>query len=140
MQLHWAYKYIGKPWVSGMQGPDNFDCWGFFRFVQLSEYNLDVPFIDANADNFKNVANNFKNSKERQNWEQVSAPKDGDAVLMAHCKYPSHVGIWLEVDGGGVIHCVRGEGVVFSNMTALRNSGWSKIGFYRHASNIKHIQ
>ena len=133
--LHWAFKYIGMPWISGHQGPTSFDCWGFFRHIQKEHFGLDVPFIDANADNFRDVARNFVNSEERDKWYPVVMPKEGDAVLMAHCKYPSHVGIWLDVDRGGVLHCVRGEGVVFGSYASLKNSGWGKVEYYRHASN-----
>lgn len=133
--LHWGFAYIGKPWVSGQQGPDSFDCWGFFRYVQKERFGIDVPFINVNADNFREVARNFSGSDERSKWLATSEPKEGDAVLMAHCKYPSHVGVWLDVDSGGVLHCVRGEGVVFGAVSSLKNSGWGRVEYYRHASN-----
>lgn len=135
MDLHWAFHLIGRPWISGHQGPDSFDCWGFFRYVQRTHFKLEVPFIDADAENFRDVAKKFGGSQERDNWISQTTPKDGDAVLMAHCKYPSHVGIWIDADGGGVLHCVRGEGVVFGTLTSLKNSGWARVEFYRHVSN-----
>jgi cell wall-associated NlpC family hydrolase len=131
----WAFEYLGKPYQIGAQGPDRFDCWGFFRYIQRERFGIDVPFIDADAGNFHEVARRFRDSDEREMWISVTSPKEGDAVLMAHCKYPSHVGVWLDVDGGGVLHCVRGEGVVFGSLTSLKNSGWGKVEYFRHASN-----
>jgi cell wall-associated NlpC family hydrolase len=133
--LHWAFDYIGRPWVNGAQGPDSFDCWGFFRFIQINHFALDVPLIEIDADNFKVVAQKIMSDDERGNWASVSLPTQGCAVLMAHSKYPSHVGVWLDVDGGGVLHCIRGEGVVFSTISSLKTCGWGRVEYYKHVSN-----
>jgi cell wall-associated NlpC family hydrolase len=133
--LHWAFEYIGRPWVNGGQGPDNFDCWGFFRFVQLNHFGYEVPTYDVNANDFRTVANTIMEADERVKWEASALPTEGCAVLMAHSKYPSHVGVWLDVDGGGVLHCVRGEGVVFSALSSLKTCGWGRVEYYKHVSN-----
>ena len=133
--MHFAIQYIGKPWVNGGQGPDEFDCWGFFRHVQREHFGREVQLIDVDANDLRTVARNFSDHDERSRWHKVDEPRDGDAVLMAHGKYPSHVGIWIDVDGGGVLHCTRGEGVVFSSPSSLKTSGWGRLEFYRHASN-----
>jgi len=133
--LHWATAYIGRPWQKGAQGPDSFDCWGFFRFIQKNHFGLEVPFIDADANNMRDVIGNMTGNEERKNWIKTSLPKEGDAVLMAHSKYPSHVGVWLNVDRGGVLHCIRGEGVVFSALSSLKLCGWGRVEYFRHASN-----
>ncbi len=133
--LHWAFNYIGRPWVNGGQGPDEFDCWGFFRFIQLNHFNTNVPEYGINANDFRAVANKIMSAEERAKWESVVIPEQGCAVLMAHSKYPSHVGIWLDVDGGGVLHCTRGEGVVFSTLSSLKTCGWGRVEYYKHVSN-----
>lgn len=132
--MHFAIQYIGKPWVNGGQGPDEFDCWGFFRHVQREHFGREVQFIDVDANDLRTVIKNFRDDDERTKWKKVDEPQDGDGVLMAHGKYPSHVGVWLDIDGGGVLHCTRGEGVVFSSLSSLKTSGWGRLEFYRHAS------
>lgn len=133
--LHWAFNYLGRPWVNGAQGPDSFDCWGFFRFIQLHHFGLDLQVINIDADNYRDVAKEMGASSERNDWIKQNVPQEGYAVLMAHAKYPSHVGVWLDADGGGVLHCVRGAGVVFSTLSSLRNSGWGRVEYYKHVSN-----
>lgn len=133
--LHWAFDYIGRPWVNGGQGPEEFDCWGFFRFVQEKHFNNTVQAFDVDANNFKTVATMMMEAEERSKWLLTVTPTQGCAVLMAHSKYPSHVGVWLDVDGGGVIHCVRGEGVVFSGVSSLKTCGWGRVEYYKHDSN-----
>lgn len=133
---HWAGQYIGTPWENGAQGPDAYDCWSFFRMVQREHYGRDVPFVDEDADNIRAVMRDMSAHDERANWTPVESPKDGSAVLMAHSRYPSHVGVWIDVDGGGVLHCVRGEGVVFSSIASLKAVGWGRLEFFNHASDI----
>lgn len=130
-ELHWAFSYIGTPWKNGAQGPDAYDCWSFFRFVQKKHFNLEVPPVFVDADNFRAVAKEMQKEEMHDGWSSVDRPSEGCAVLMAHSKHPSHVGIYLEVDGGGVLHCVRGEGVVFSTLSSLKISGWGRVEFYK---------
>ena len=66
-----------------------------------------------------------------QAFEEVPVPQDGDVVLMRQAKNPVHAGLWLNIDGGGVLHCVRGNGVVFQNVCSLNTSGWFLDSFYR---------
>lgn len=133
--IHWAFEYIGMPWVNGGQGPTEFDCWGFFRFIQINHFKRDVPTFDIDANDFRNVAKMIDEAEERSNWVATDTPNHGDAVLMAHSKFPSHVGVWLDADGGGVLHCIRGEGVVFSTISSLKNCGWGRVEYYKYVSN-----
>lgn len=136
MNAHWAIKYIGRPWVNGDQGPDSFDCWGFFRYVQRHEFNRDLPIINPDANDMMAVVRAINTTPERANWVKTDTPQNGDAVLMAHSKYPSHVGMWLDVDGGGVMHCIRGEGVVFSSLSSLKIAGWGRVEFFSYAGDV----
>lgn len=123
---HWATDYIGLPWVAEKR-----DCWAFFRAIQADHYGIVVPVIDVDAMDLHAVARAFRDHDERASWAEVSEPQDGDAVLMAHARYPSHVGVWIDVDGGRVLHCQQGAGVVCSSREALRLSGWGRVSFYR---------
>lgn len=126
---HWAIAYIGEPWVAGEH-----DCWAFFRRVQADRFGRAVPAIDVNAHSLMACARAVADNPERANWLPVSSPVEGDAVLMAHSRYPSHVGLWVDVDGGGVLHCVEGAGVIFQTIKNLKACGWGHVEFYRHAA------
>ncbi|MDT7849912.1 NlpC/P60 family protein [Methylophilus sp. VKM B-3414] len=131
--VHWAFAYLGTPWVRGGEGP-GYDCYSFVRMVQHQHFGIVMPVIDVDADDFRAVATHMQQSHEKANWQRVSQPQEGDCVLMAHAKYPTHIGVYLAADGGGVLHCVRGEGVVFSSLSALVLSGWGRLEYYRYAS------
>jgi hypothetical protein len=42
------------------------------------------------------------------------------------------VGLWVNVDGGGVLHCVKGSGVIYSRQHHLMQLGYSVLGFYKY--------
>ena len=128
---HFANKYIGRPWVAGAQGPDSFDCWGFVRYVLKYEYGHDVPQVNVNAECLRDVLHAFRTDLAFQAFKAVEKPQDGDVVLMRQSKNPVHAGLWLDVDGGGVLHCVRDSGVVFQNVRSLNMCGWYLNSYYR---------
>jgi cell wall-associated NlpC family hydrolase len=131
--MHWAERYIGLPWESGAQGPAAYDCWALFRYVQQVHYGRSVPFINVDAMDVLACARAMEQSDERMRWCTVDVPSDGDAVLMGKGRHPVHIGVWLDVDGGGVLHAQQGAGVLFTRRSALGLMGWQNVTFYRYA-------
>jgi NlpC/P60 family len=127
---YWAHQYIGRPWIAGARGPKSFDCWGLFLWVQGTHFGRELPLIPVDALSLRVVLKTFNEHPERKRWQRVSAPKHGDAVLMRQSRYPVHVGVWLDIDGGGVLHCAQNVGVVFQDLWALDRHGWRVEGFY----------
>lgn len=123
-------QYIGIPWQPGAQGPNSYDCMGFFRFIQKKHFNIDVPIIIApDYDNPTVLVAVFKTSKERANWAKLEHPFHGCAVLIHR---PMHIGVWLDIDGGGVLHCARNRGVIFTKDSNWHNSGYGRKEYFRH--------
>ena len=133
--MHWAEDLIGRPWVAGGRGPHAFDCWGLVRWCWNRHFGIEVPDIPVDAANLRAVLSGFRDHPERQRWRRVERarerPREGDAVLMRQSRHPVHVGIWLAVDGGGVLHAARDIGVVFQGPADLTTHGWRIEGFYR---------
>ena len=128
--MNWAADYIGIPWEAGAQGPDAFDCWAFFRHVQREHFGIAVPVvIAADHDDPSRLAALFMEHEERGHWLRVNPPLPGDGVLI---RKPLHIGVWLPLDGGGVLHCVRGAGVIYTRDAAWPLSGFGRREFYRH--------
>lgn len=122
--------YIGMPWVVGTDGPDTFDCMGFFKHVQGKHFDVQVPMIfapDPNDD--RAISLLFLTHEERRNWKKIEEPEHGCAVLI---RRPMHIGTWLNIDGGGVLHCVRGVGVVFTSDASWLVSGFGRREFFRY--------
>jgi cell wall-associated NlpC family hydrolase len=123
--MSWAAQYIGQPWVHGEH-----DCWAFFRRVQAERFGRQVPAIDVDAFDVRACVAAFTGHDERARWQEVQQPQEGDAVLMSQSRVPTHVGVWVD---GGVLHCVRGAGVVFSSLRGLKSFPYNVTGYYRAA-------
>lgn len=125
----WA-DYLGIPWAAGAQGPDEFDCMGFFKMLQGKHFGIEVPRIIApDYENPEVLADLFGKHEERAQWLRIDKPKHGCAVIVHR---PMHIGTWLDVDGGGVLHCLRGPGVIFTTDSAWPVSGFGRREFFRH--------
>lgn len=126
---HWASTYIGAPWVAGEH-----DCWAFCRRVWAERFGLNVPAVDVDAHNLRAITRAISYHPERLLWVAVDTPAEGDAVLMAHNRFPAHVGIWVDADGGGVLHCEESRGVIFTTRAQLAVGGWTRLAYYRRAA------
>lgn len=127
---HWTESYVGLPYKKG-GGEQGFNCWTFFRHVQLQQFGIRVPEISEPASRFK-LLRKVPAAAGELGWGKVETPRTGDAVLMAHWKHPSHVGLWVdEVNGGAVLHCVAGAGSVLATRAHLEMGQWRIISFFR---------
>ena len=123
-------QYIGIPWAAGCQGPDAYDCMGFFRKIQADHFNIDVPQIIAPDYMDPTVlVDLFNKHTERTNWVRMDKPRHGCAVIVHR---PMHIGVWLDIDGGGVLHCVKGIGVIFTHNSSWAVSGFGRREFFEH--------
>lgn len=135
--MHWAEDLIGRPWQAGGRGAQAFDCWGLVRFCWRERFGIVVPEIPIDAEDLRAVLAGFRGHPERRRWCPVNDPREGDAVLMRQSRHPIHVGLWLDVDGGGVLHAARGIGVAFQKPLDLLAQGWRIEGFYRFIGDVR---
>lgn len=127
--MTWVAQYIGTPWVAGES-----DCWHFARRVWREQFGLDVPAVDVDATSRLVSARAFAGHDEYQSWQSVSAPREGDAVVMGKNSRPSHVGIWVDDNGGAILHSLEHAGVVCTPISALPSVGMRVLGYYRRAA------
>ena len=97
----------------------------------IEHFGIEVPEIPVDAGDLRAVLAGFRHHPERRRWQAVEVPREGDAVLMRQSRHPVHVGIWLAVDGGGVLHAARDIGAVFQSPADLTTHGWRIEGTYR---------
>lgn len=125
-------KYIGIPWAEGAQGPDAYDCMSFTRMVQMEHFGITLPAITVpDYGDCLALVEMMRGHEERKNWTPAKYKQHGDLVLVHR---PMHYGTWIDVDGGGVLHCVRGVGVCFTRDAAWRVSGFGRREYMRHVS------
>ncbi|MDD4926928.1 MAG: NlpC/P60 family protein [Methylotenera sp.] len=131
MNTHWAEDYIGIPWANGAQGPDAFDCWALVRHVNREHYGRELPIIQVDAHDVDAVHDAFAHHPEKSRWQPVAIPQDGDCVLTHKGEEIDHVGVFLDIDGGKILHALQGSGVVCTAPSVLKRMGWFPLAFYR---------
>ena len=130
MSAHWAESYIGKPWVSAAAGPAAFDCYGLVRWLYQQRLGVCLPVVDVSAGRPLSVTRAMRHY-DYGAWRDVVEPAELDVVQMSHGRHPSHVGVWIDIDGGKVLHCVQGAGVAAQSVASLKANGWRVLNIYR---------
>lgn len=135
--MHWAAKYIGKPWALGAAGPHAFDCWHLCVEVQTDHYAHKMPLIGKAADL------DVRRSLTQSTWRMVKAEEgglqDGDVLSMQSADGP-HVATVIEADGRlCVLHALgsvaRPGAVVVTEIKDLSVIGFGRFRVWRYTKN-----
>ena len=123
-----ADSLVGKPYEAGSYGPDSFNCWGLLYYAQRNYFGVKMPKAPiGDADKCRLM---FESRIQSGQWSETAQPKHGDGALMRGGTDP-HVGIYLEFDGGGILHSMEGVGVIFTTLDQLRTLGFARTKYYR---------
>lgn len=123
------HHYIGMPWVAGAEGPQAWDCFSFTRHVQEKHFHCALPrLVFPDYDAKRQLVELYSATRGSIPWDTVLVPRHGDMVVI---RSPLHTGTWLDIDGGGTLHCVRGQGVVWTRDTAWMLSGFGPREYLR---------
>ncbi|AXF52967.1 MAG: cell wall-associated hydrolase [Caudoviricetes sp.] len=129
--MHWAIKYLGKPYVLGADGPYAYDCWGLARAIFKERLGLDMPAVDVRSHNnggaMKEIASGF-------GWGPVvDAPREGDAVLM-RSPIGRHIAVAIESSRG--ISFIHADGVcgveIIQSLPDFAQRSYKNIEVWRH--------
>lgn len=128
---HWAEAYLGKPWESGASGPQAYDCYGVVRAVYRDRLDIGLPVVTVDAQSARSVVRAVRDY-DHTDWEEIEVPgRDFDVCEMTLAHSPHHVGVYLAIDGGGVLTALEGIGVVFQPLASLARHGWTITNSYR---------
>jgi hypothetical protein len=123
---------IGEPWSWQFR-----NCWDFASYGQRELFGRELPCI-AVPDGFSRrwVLDEFARHEERGHWREIPQGPgglvqavDGALVLMAHLRFPVHIGVWLRPEQR-IIHCDGKTGVDCEAPLALRQMGWKQLTFF----------
>lgn len=129
--LAFCSSLIGKPWVAGGRGPEVFDCWGLLVFAYRELLGIELPaFTCIDVQNKLQVSRTIADGFYE--WNSTPSPHHLCAVGISANKRLHHLGLWLDVEGGGVLHAVEHTGVVFQSTLSLRQAGLQNLQFYTY--------
>ena len=110
--------YIGKPFVDGGRGPDDFDCWGLVKSIYLTEFNIELPDYYISAMNTYLVSGMMMKKKEEE-WQRVDDKERGNMIAISmdmtlSRSVVNHVGVYL--GDGRFIHTRKKTGAVIERI------------------------
>lgn len=123
MEPHWAVKYVGKPYMVGAAGPNEFDCWGLVWWIQSHEFGAELPRFPVEEYPEPGTVDPLWDSRvssakaQLVNWIETTTPVEGDIVLMNN---GHHVGVYLEADGGLILHTRQSSSAIAQPLSVLR--------------------
>ncbi len=127
----WLKQYIGKLWVAGTYGPSTFDCWGLVWHVSKYCYGREIPKYQNGFKLGQNGRAELIKLETAMHFVQIEKPEDGCFVGLGNGRGIYHVGIYVEADGGLVLHCYNKGRTVAESLVSIKCCGFSKIEFYR---------
>lgn len=120
---------IAEPHQEPNEVPRQMDCQDLVKHVSRLAFGREIFMIKTPSAKVEDLVRFIKAHPERYMWRVQDRPEHGGLVEMSHGKHPHHVGIWLDIDGGGILHCHAG-GVSFDTVLALQASGWRRFIFH----------
>ena len=125
--------FLGRKWSPDGKGPTHFNCYNLCRAVYRDVWGIDIPEVNVNARDVANVVRGFRNASDIPCWERIEQPLHGDAVVFAQRLAPVHMGLWLELNGGVILHAAERLGVTCVPAGMMRDYGYTKPEYYRWA-------
>ncbi len=128
----WVERYVGLPWIAYATGPTAYDCWGLVVYVAEKYYNLSFTrHLDTVTNDSRAIHKTIRKEIASGKWQQSETPRDGSVVLLSLSRKFHHIGIWIDVDGGMLLHSFEGSGVCLSSLAQLKDAGFQRIEFWQ---------
>lgn len=132
MGCDWVKRYMGRPWISGARGPVAYDCWGLVWHVYGCRFGVVLPaYPGICGANLMAAGRRIDQGRRNYEWQRIDTPEHGCTVAMSQSRRFHHVGIWLDLDGGRILHSRAGAGTLLESIGSLKRSRW-RVAFYRH--------
>lgn len=111
------------------------NCWHLVQRCQKQVFDRDLPPVLIRPDNMRELMGMMELRKTYQGWEEVPEPQHGAVVFMTKGGHEisnaaCHVGVWLDLDGGGILHTDEPQGVSFESTAALKARNWGDFAFH----------
>lgn len=133
--VSWVRDLLGIPWVAGGRGPGSFDCWGLVKWIYGTQLSVTLEdFAGIPVDDVRAVGTEMTRGVLVAPWHPSSTPGHLDLVAMGGNRLIHHVGVWLDIDGGLVLHTSSGKSVCAQGLSQVKTTGTQTIKFYHHES------
>lgn len=119
--LTWLSDVLNKPWKAYATGPDAYDCRGV---LCKAFWHIHGVVFDRHSSVPINNAHRFHEAVQQEAatgcWQRLVAPEHGCIVLLGSGLKPHHVGVWLDINGGRLLHSTEQGGVHLAGYAQLK--------------------
>lgn len=128
--LQFLAAVMGRPYE-----PAGLHCWQLVRSCQRVVFGRELPPVQIAPGRMRELVGMMDLRHSYPGWRQVEGPEHGAVVFMTRhghevAKAACHAGVWLDLDGGGVLHTDAPHGVVFETVPELTARNWADLSFY----------
>lgn len=121
---------IGRPYE-----PAGLHCWQLVRACQEAVFGRALPPVLVAPERRRELVGMMQLRHAYPGWGEVPEPAHGAVVFMTRhghdlSRAACHAGVWLDLDGGGVLHTDDPHGVVFDAIPVLAARNWGDLSFY----------
>ena len=126
-------------WKLGERGPQEFDCYSTTQLVQWHLFGRPMMDVRLGPDACRrDIVMAMRHHDALAQWMPIEGRGGhGDAVHMAHRDDPWHIGTFLALDRGVIVHCSERQGLRADPVTDLIATGWKELQFYRFEGNLR---
>jgi hypothetical protein len=123
-------RMMGQPY-----DPNGLHCWQLVRLCQEEVFGRTLPAVLAHPGSKRELIKMMAKRDQNADWCEIREAQHGAVVFLTRNGHgPSraacHSGVWLDIDGGGILHTDDPHGVTFESMIELQLRNWADISFY----------
>ena len=120
-----AHRHLGRPW-----NPYGFDCWECVRAIYWDAFGIQLATYGGHQEP-TTARRTILEEAASGRWQEIASPIDGCVVLMGKRTWPHHIGVYLDADGGRIVHCLEHVGCIIDQVRSLSKAGWGFMKFYK---------
>lgn len=121
----WLNTYIGKTYLPGGRGPEQFDCYGLCKTIYNEVFNIELPDWRDDLSKPAIRAGIIAGVVSHGTFTELEDPVDGCFVVCYRSRAAYHIGLFF---AGGVIHADEGHGVIYEPLSRFARK-YTKLQF-----------
>lgn len=128
----WVPQFINIPFQACGRGAEAVDCWGLVCRVYQTVKGVSLPLYTAEFSERLARVCHSPDVVAQQGFREIEKPSDLCIVAMS-CRgaFLHHVGVFLAVDGGKVLHAASPASSV-QKLSAIKSAGYHTLKFYEY--------
>ena len=115
--------------------PDGLHCWELVRQCQAVVFGRHLPPVLVAPERVRELVEMMELRHSYPGYREIDGAQHGAIVFMTRrgngpSRAACHAGVYLDLDGGGVLHTDAPHGVVFETLIEIQARNWADLSFF----------